>query len=166
MDRPFAIWLTGVPGVGKTTLAHLLAKRINARVIDGDMLRERTANTSFSKEGRDRNVAIAAREARECMEEGHSVVIALVSPFADARKRALSFLGARAVLVWLKAPLSVLQERDPKGLYAKQLSGELVGLTGVDATYEPPSDAELVLDTYDLSVTQCLERIEQYVERL
>ena len=148
----FALWLTGLPAAGKTTLAGEIARRLRAmglpvRVLDGDDLRDGlNADLGFSDADREENVRRFAEVARLFLDSGVVVLAAVISPFRSGRERARTIIGAgRFVEVFVDAPLDVCRERDPKRLYAKAVAGEIKGLTGFDAPYEAPLDPEIHL---------------------
>lgn len=156
------LWLTGRPGAGKTTLARALAERLRAGgtatlVVDGDALRAGLSrDLGFSRADRAENVRRAAEVARLACEQGLVVVVALVSPFDDAREAAREVVGpARFLLVHVDAPLATCRARDPKGLYAAGTPD----LSGDGAPYEPPPRADLRLDTSALGVEACVARL-------
>jgi adenylyl-sulfate kinase len=147
------IWLTGLSGSGKSTIAAAVARRLAtmgraATVIDGDELRQGiSADLGFSRADRDTNVLRAAAIARDAVERGEIVLCALISPYAMARAQARHIIGAdRFVEVFLDTPLSVCEARDPKGLYALARRGLVREFTGIGAPYEPPLSPDLVLD--------------------
>lgn len=152
------VWLTGIPGAGKTTIAGALVDRLliqGSRVewLDGDALRaSRFADTvGFSEEERRAHVRRVAYLARRL--EGHvdAVIVSLVSPYAADRDA--------DVLVHVDCPLSLVRARDPKGLYTKAARGEIVGLTGWDAPYERPVNPDVHLDTEKMDVGECVAEI-------
>lgn len=152
-QRAKLIWLTGLSGSGKSTIANALEKRlyssgIHSYVLDGDNLRMGlNKDLGFTKEDRAENVRRVAEVGKLMLDAGLVVIVALVSPFKVDRDHARElFEGGDFVEVWVKTPAEVCAERDPKGLYKKAKSGELPNLTGVGQEYEPPTDAELVLD--------------------
>lgn len=153
-EQPFALWLTGVPAAGKTTLAGEVANRLrkqglSVRVLDGDDLRGGlNADLGFSQADREENVRRFAEVTRLFLDSGICVVAALISPFRAGRQRARTIIGTeRFVEIFVDAPLEVCQQRDPKGLYAKARAGKIVGLTGVDAPFEAPENPDLHLRT-------------------
>jgi adenylylsulfate kinase-like enzyme len=155
------IWLTGMSGVGKTTLGEALCLALpRGLLVDGDMMRRHIdmGPNPYSKEARDANVLRAAAEARALLAAGRVPVVALISPYAATRKQALELVGAGTLLVYLHCPIEVLRQRDPKGLYAKQAAGLISNLTGVDDPYEPPRVA-LELDTSQLTLDECVRRV-------
>ena len=152
--RGATLWLTGLPGSGKSTLAGAVEAALvragqPAYRLDGDNLRHGIcAGLGFSPADRDENVRRAAELARLFADSGTVAVVALVSPFADARRRARELHerdGLGFVEVYVDTPVSECARRDPKHLYERARAGELKGLTGVDAPYEVPEAPELVV---------------------
>lgn len=149
------IWLTGLSGSGKSTIARevesqLVAADRLAYVLDGDNLRHGLcADLGFGAADRDENVRRAAEVACLFADAGVVVVVALVSPYRagrDAARRLHADAGLAFAEVHVDTPLEECRRRDPKGLYAAHAAGELDGLTGVDDPYEPPIAPELRLD--------------------
>ena len=152
-QRAKVIWLTGLSGSGKSTIANELEKRLFASgmhsyVLDGDNLRLGiNKDLGFTRADRAENVRRVAEIAHLMSDAGLVVIVALVSPFAADRDSARDvFEKGRFAEVWVKTPLEVCAERDPKGLYKKAADGSLPNLSGVGQEYEPPINAELVLD--------------------
>ena len=152
--KPFALWLTGLPAAGKTTLAGEIAGRLRGlgyavRVLDGDDLRDGlNADLGFSDADREENVRRFAEVARLFLDSGLLVLASVISPFRAGRERARTIVGAdRFLEVFVDAPPEVCQRRDPKGLYAKARAGRLAGLTGFDAPYEAPENPSIHLRT-------------------
>jgi bifunctional enzyme CysN/CysC len=152
-QRAKVIWLTGLSGSGKSTIANAVEKRlfalgIHSYILDGDNLRlGLNKDLGFTKEDRAENVRRVSEVAHAMVDAGLVVIVALVSPFitdrAEARTR---FADDQFVEVWVKTPAEVCAERDPKGLYKKARDGQIPNLTGVGQEYEAPNAAELVLD--------------------
>jgi bifunctional enzyme CysN/CysC len=147
------IWLTGLSGSGKSTIANALEKKLfslgmHAYVLDGDNMRlGLNKDLGFTREDRAENVRRVSEVAHNLYDAGLITIVALVSPYAEDRTQAKSLfpLGDFAE-VWVKTPAEVCAERDPKGLYKKAAAGELPNLTGVGQDYEAPKNAELILD--------------------
>jgi bifunctional enzyme CysN/CysC len=167
------IWLTGLPGAGKTTLAAGLERRLLAAgrlavVLDGDELRGGlTSDLGFSREARAENVRRIGEVARTMADAGMLVIVAVVSPYAadrDAVREVHAAAGLRFSEVWVSAPSAVCAARDPKGLYAKAARGEMRGLTGQDAPYEVPELPELVIKTDQEPVERALDRLEAFLQ--
>ncbi len=162
-QRGLTVWLTGLPGSGKTTSAASLAARLSLAsrasvVLDGDELRTGiSSDLGFSAEDRDENVRRAGEIALLLASQGSIVIVSLVSPRRAARDAVRARHAAAAISfveVHVAAPLAVCERRDPKSLYRRARSGDLAQVTGVDDPYEPPTDPELVLATDLLDVQQ------------
>ncbi len=166
--RGCCVWLTGLSGAGKSTIAALLSARLERRgrtvtLLDGDIVRTHLSRgLGFSKEDRDTNIRRIAFVASEIVRHGGIVICAVVSPYDMTRLEARDMIGRDTfVLVHVATPLDVCEQRDVKGLYAKARRGELKGLTGLDDPYEPPASPDLVLTTLDCDADACAARIEQ-----
>jgi bifunctional enzyme CysN/CysC len=148
------VWLTGLSGSGKSTVAvelerQLVASGRAAYLLDGDNLRHGlNGDLGFSAEDRSENVRRVGEVASLFADAGVVAVVPLISPYRQDRDRARSRAGSAGVLfveVYLDVPLDVCESRDPKGLYARARAGELTGMTGVDDPYEEPTAPEVVL---------------------
>ena len=164
------IWLTGLSGAGKSTIAAILSERIMrsgryVTLLDGDAVRTHLSKgLGFSKEDRDANIFRIAYVASEIVRHGGVVICAVVSPYEATREKAREMVGKdHFVLVHVATPLDVCEQRDVKGLYARARRGELVGLTGIDAPYEPPVHPDIVLATTDADAAACATRIETHL---
>jgi bifunctional enzyme CysN/CysC len=147
------IWFTGLSGSGKSTIANALEKHLfalgkHSYVLDGDNLRlGLNKDLGFTREDRAENVRRVSEVAHVMSDAGLITLVALVSPFADDRNQARELFGeGEFAEVWVKTSAEVCAERDPKGLYKKAAAGQLPNLSGVGQDYEPPTNAELVLD--------------------
>ena len=147
------IWLTGLSGSGKSTIANELEKQLFANglhsyVLDGDNLRHGiNKDLGFTKADRAENVRRVAHIAQLMSDAGLIVIVALVSPFSTDRDSARAmFEPGKFIEAWVKTPTEVCIERDPKGLYKKAASGSIPNMTGIGQEYEAPENAELVLD--------------------
>lgn len=162
------VWLTGLSGSGKSSVAVEVEKQMLARgraayLLDGDNLRHGlNGDLGFSPRDRSENVRRVGEVGALFADAGVVAVVPLISPYrADrdrARQRARS-VGARFVEVHMDVPLTLCEERDPKGLYARARAGELPGMTGIDDPYEPPERPELVLRQSDGSPRQMAARV-------
>jgi len=165
------IWLTGIPGSGKTTLALELQKIYQQKglpieILDGDEIRKTLSkDLGFSPEDRKEHNRRVIFVAKILAKNGVTTIIPLISPYretrANARKEIPNF-----VEVWVKASVDECKKRDPKGLYKKALAGEIKNLTGLQAPYEEPQNAELVLDTEKHSVEESVDLIISTVKKL
>jgi len=163
------IWLTGLSGSGKSTIANSLEKKLfslgmHAYVLDGDNMRlGLNKDLGFTREDRAENVRRVSEVARSLYDAGLIVIVALVSPYAEDRNQARClFPEGDFAEVWVNTPAEICAERDPKGLYKKAAAGTLPNLTGIGQTYEVPEFAELVLDGTDSSS----KNVVQIVSRL
>lgn len=150
----FCVWLTGLSGSGKTTIASALELELRrlgleVAVFDGDIVRSRiSSDLGFTREGRDANVGRVAALAADVVRKSGVAICALMSPYAGAREKARDVIGAgQFVLVYVATPLNICELRDVKGLYAKARRGEIRHVVGIDDEYEVPGDADLRLDT-------------------
>jgi bifunctional enzyme CysN/CysC len=162
------IWFTGLPAAGKSTIAgavehHLVSAGRPAFLLDGDNLRHGlNGDLGFDDAARCENVRRTAHVARLLAESGTVALVSLVSPYARDREEAAALHTAvdlPFIEIFVDAPLELCEERDPKGLYARARAGELCGLTGVDAPYEAPAQADLVLRSGRESVQEAVERV-------
>ncbi len=165
-QRGCVIWLTGLSGSGKSTVARAAEQRLMevghaAYVLDGDNVRHGlNGDLAFSPADRDENIRRVGEVAAIMADAGLITFAAFISPYAAARDRARTAAGERPFFeVLVNAPLDECSRRDPKGLYAKARAGKITDLTGVDAPYEAPADPDLVLDTAAQSVEQCVDAI-------
>jgi adenylyl-sulfate kinase len=164
--RPVTLWLTGLSGSGKSTLASALELRLTedghaCYRLDGDNLRHGlNRDLGFSPEDRRENIRRAAEVARLMNDAGLVVITAFISPYRGDRAVAREIIGAeRFVEVYLSADLATCERRDPKGLYARARRGELPHFTGIDAPYEVPQAADIVIDTGAVSVEEATDRL-------
>jgi adenylylsulfate kinase len=153
------VWLTGLPGAGKSTLAvgaerELHDRGVLVRRLDGDELRRGlNAGLSFSMEDRRENVRRIAEAARLHLDAGLVCLVAVIAPTRDIRAVARGIVGADDYReVYVDCPLAVCEARDPRGLYRRARAGGLNGLTGVDSVYEPPDEPALEIHTDLLDV--------------
>jgi adenylyl-sulfate kinase len=160
-----AVWFTGLPASGKSTVAALVERELRARgakveVLDGDMVRKSLSKgLGFSKEDRDTNIRRIAFVANVLARNGVCVLAAAISPYRATRDEARALIGDRFIEVYLKASPAECARRDPKGLYAKAFRGELPRFTSVSDPYEEPLTPELVLDTERETPQESAERV-------
>lgn len=164
-QRGCVVWLTGLSGAGKSTIARALEARLFALgrlccVLDGDNLRHGLcADLGFDAAARSENIRRAAHLAALFADLGAIVVTAFVSPFRADREAARDLLGADMIEAHVDAPLAACEQRDPKGLYKKARAGQIADFTGVDSPYEPPDDPEIRLRSADRTVDECAEQL-------
>ena len=166
--RGGTVWLTGLSGAGKTTIAQELADGLRTegrpvQVLDGDELRAAlSAGLGFSKEDRDTNVRRIGYVAELLASHGVTVLVPVIAPYAVSREAVRERHVRRAIPyleVHVATPVEVCASRDTKGLYAKQAAGELVGLTGVDDPYEAPIDPDLRIPTESQTTGESVRRL-------
>lgn len=164
--RARVVWLTGLSGAGKSTIANALERELHRQgkrtyILDGDNIRQGlNRDLGFSDADRAENIRRIAQVARLFVEAGVIVIVAFISPFRAERDAARALFGAGDfVEVFVDVPLAVAEQRDPKGLYRKARSGALPQFTGIDSPYEPPLAPELVLPTSLLTPAECVEKI-------
>lgn len=160
---PAVIWLTGLSGSGKSTIAEKLVSELNARhlkveYLDGDKLRAIFPNTGFTKEARNEHVRRVGFMASRLEHHGIIVVASFISPYIEARDFVRN-LCKRFVEVHVSTPLEVCERRDVKGLYVKARNGELSHFTGISDIYEEPLEPNLRIDTSQTGVEECVNRI-------
>lgn len=162
------VWLTGLSGSGKSTvgsaLEHILVTRgVAAYLLDGDVLRRSlNRDLGFDRDSRRENARRIAEVARLLADAGTVAVVAAISPFAADRDAARALhvaSGLPFAEVFVDAPLSVCERRDPKGLYREARGGRLPSFTGVDDTYQPPPSPDVHLRTAELDVADCVATV-------
>ena len=165
-QKAVVIWLTGLPGSGKTTISGELEKRLHEMkahtyVIDGDNLRHGlNKDLGFSKKDRYENLRRAGELAKLFVDAGLIVICAFVSPYrSDRRMVREMLLRDEFITVFVKCPIEECIRRVPKGLYQKALAGKIAGVTGIDDPYEEPEDAEITVETDKMNVDVCVETI-------
>jgi bifunctional enzyme CysN/CysC len=174
--RGAVVWLTGLSGAGKSTIAQVLERELFNRamhtyVLDGDNVRHGlNSNLGFSPEDRVENIRRVSEVAKLMADAGAVVITAFISPYRMERRRAREIAlesNAEFIEVFIDAPLEVCETRDPKNLYKKARAGEIRDFTGIDAPYEAPEDAEIVVRTDRQSVDESVATIlEQLLPRL
>jgi bifunctional enzyme CysN/CysC len=162
------VWLTGLSGSGKSTIAYEIEQQLvsagrAAYVLDGDNLRHGiNGDLGFSKEDRTENIRRVGEIARLMADAGLVVLVPVISPYRADRETVRAKheeIGLRFVEVFVDTPLEVCEERDPKGLYARARAGEITGMTGVDDPYEAPLSADLTVDSSLVSVAEAVRII-------
>jgi len=168
MARGFTVWLTGLSGAGKTTIAERLERELHAsglgvEVLDGDVVRTHLSKgLGFSREDRDTNILRIAFVAGLLTRHGAAVITAAISPYAETRRQARERIGD-FVEVYVSCPLEELSRRDVKGLYARALRGEIANFTGVSDPYEAPEQPDVVVETDRETVAESVNKILAYL---
>lgn len=165
----FTLWLTGLSGAGKTTIALQLEKELRARGLrverlDGDTVREGlTRDLGFSKEDRDKNIERVTFVAKLLSRNGVAVIASFISPYRAARQKVREE-ATNFVEVFVDASLETCIRRDVKGMYAKALAGQIKQFTGIDDPYEAPETPEIVVNTERETVEQSVAHVLAYLE--
>ncbi|WLV25045.1 adenylyl-sulfate kinase [Aciduricibacillus chroicocephali] len=165
------IWFTGLSGSGKSTISvaldkALFDKGIRAYRLDGDNIRHGlNKNLGFSEEDRTENIRRIGEVSKLLIDAGLFALTAFISPYRADRNQVRELLEADEFIeVYVKASVETCEARDPKGLYKKARNGEIKNFTGIDAPYEEPSNAEIILDTDALSVEECVDQLINHLE--
>ena len=163
--RGAALWFTGLPSAGKSTIAHALEEQLHRAgcrtfVLDGDNIRHGLCgDLGFAEADRVENIRRIGELAKLFVEAGTIVLTAFVSPYRRDREHARGLLLHGDFLeIWCRCPVEVCEQRDPKGHYQRAREGKIRDFTGVSAPYEEPSDPELVLDTATVPIDRSVEK--------
>jgi len=160
------IWMTGLSGSGKSTIANALeislhAEKRHTYILDGDNVRKNlNKDLGFLPESRTENIRRIAEVALMMKDAGLIVIVTCISPFSKDREAARKLIGdSEFIEIYLSTPLSVCELRDPKGLYKKSRLGQIPNMTGIDSPYEPPQNPTLTIDTSQNTVQECVGNI-------
>ncbi|QLE53575.1 adenylyl-sulfate kinase (plasmid) [Nostoc sp. C057] len=170
MRQGAIIWLTGLSGAGKTTIAHGVAQELLLRnclleVLDGDVVRTNLSlGLGFSKQDRDTNVRRIGFVAELLSRNGIIAIVAAISPYREIREQ-LKKTSTNFVEVYVNAPLCVCEFRDVKGLYAKAKAGQIKHFTGISDPYEEPLNPEIICQTNKFTPQQCVSQVLDYLEQ-
>ncbi len=173
LDRGLVVWFTGLPGSGKTTIASGVAERLReagykVELIDGDWARRTISlGAGYTREERKTHLHRIAWVARLLARNGVIVLCSFVSPYRDVRRMIRGIIGEEAPFleIYVKCSIEEAIRRDPKGLYAKALRGEIKHMTGIDDPYEPPENPDLTLDTEHDTPQQNIAKTLQLLEQ-
>lgn len=172
-QRGIVVWLCGLSGSGKSTIANAAERVLHQQgrfttILDGDNMRSGlNANLGFTDDDRLENVRRVAEVAKVFASQGIITFVSVISPKGELRDMARGILGKDLFEVYVKASYQTCEERDVKGLYAKAAKGEIQHFTGKDGSFEPPQNPELTLDTEKLTVEDAaFELLEKIRERI
>ena len=169
-QKGFTLWMTGLSGAGKTTIAKIVEAELKSRGLkierlDGDVVRQSlTRDLGFSKEDRDKNIERVTFVAKLLSRNGVGVIASFISPYQSVRDRVRAET-TNFIEVFVNAPLEVCAERDVKGLYAKAFAGEIPNFTGVSDPYEPPANPEIVVNTHEETPEESAQKLISYLEQ-
>lgn len=159
------LWFTGLSGSGKSTIAKNLEKILfdkgkRVYVLDGDNVRNGLCkDLGFSHEDRSENLRRIAEVAKLFTDAGFITIVAFISPYEKDRLAARNIVKNNFHEIYVKASIDICKERDPKGLYEKAIKGEIKNFTGISDVYEEPKSADLILDTDEYDIDECLKSI-------
>ncbi|MGC1777784.1 MAG: adenylyl-sulfate kinase [Xanthobacteraceae bacterium] len=171
-QKPALLWFTGLSGAGKSTIADHLERRLHALgkrtyVLDGDNVRHGlNRDLGFTEADRVENIRRVAEVAKLFVDAGLITLVSFISPFRAEREMARSLVApGEFIELFVDTPLDACEQRDPKGLYKKARRGELQNFTGLDSPYEPPENAELVLNALNEPPDDLAERVIDFMQR-
>ena len=170
-QTPCVLWFTGLSGAGKSTVANRVEQKLHAMgkrtyLLDGDNIRHGLSrDLGFTDQDRVENIRRVAEVAKLMADAGLIVMASFISPFRSERVMARSLMSeGEFVEIFVDASLAVCEARDPKSLYKKARAGQLKNFTGIDSAYEPPQNAEIVLNTEDADPDTLVEQIISYLQ--
>jgi adenylylsulfate kinase len=171
-QKPCILWFTGLSGAGKSTVADAVEQKLfelghHTYLLDGDNVRHGlNKDLGFSDADRVENIRRIGEMAKLFADAGLIVMSAFISPFRSDRQMVRDLVKEKEfVEVYISTPLSTCEERDPKGLYKKARSGQIKNFTGIDSDYEVPHHPEVTLNTAELNVSECVDRVISYLKQ-
>lgn len=170
--KPIVLWMTGLSGAGKSTIAFALEKKLQnenvlCEVLDGDVLRRGiNAGLGFGDSDRNENIRRTAEMAKVLCANNFVVICSLITPTETLRELARKVLGDNIKLIHISTPIEVCQERDVKGLYKKAILGEVPHFTGISAPFDKPVNADFELNTHNHSEFQSVEQLYAFLRNL
>ncbi len=171
-NEGFVLWMTGLPGSGKSTLSNVLKAKLESQgrrveILDGDEVRKGLSrDLGLSREDREEHAWRVSFVSKLLARNGVIAIVALISPYRTSRESARQVIGTgRFVEVYVKASLAVCEMSDPKGLYAKARKGEITNMTGIQDPYEEPTDADIVVETEKGSPDASASMVIQELQR-
>jgi len=169
-QKACVIWLTGLSGSGKSTIANEVEYRLNKMsyhtyLLDGDNIRSGlNSDLGFSETDRKENIRRISEVAKLFIDAGIITITAFISPFIEDRKRAREIIGEDFIEVFVDTSLEECIKRDPKGLYKKALKGEIKNFTGIDSPYEKPTNPDIYIDTTKNDIISSVNLIIDYLK--
>ncbi len=169
--KSFILWFTGLSGSGKSTIAHrveelLYERSVHTYVLDGDNIRMGlNKDLGFSEKDRKENIRRIGEVAKLFIDAGIVVLSAFISPYREDREFVRNLVNEGDFIeIYVKCPIEICEQRDPKGLYKKARAGIIKNFTGIDDPYEEPENPEIVVETDKMTVDMCAEKIIRYLE--
>jgi adenylylsulfate kinase len=169
--QPAVLWMTGLSGSGKSTVANLVEKQLlmsghRIYILDGDSLRNGLCgDLGFSQEDRQENIRRAGETAKLMCDAGMIVIASFISPFIKEREKLRSSIGKHYYEVYIEADLHTCESRDPKGLYQRARDGVIKDFTGISSPYEPPKNPDIHINTSNSTPEQCAQKIMEHITR-
>ncbi len=169
-QKPVLLWYTGLSGSGKSTVANAVDALLfdlgcHSYLLDGDNVRHGlNGDLGFSDDAREENIRRISEVAKLFLDAGLIVSTAFISPFASDRAQARAKLTeGEFIEVYIDTPITICEQRDPKGLYKKARAGEIKDFTGIDSSYDVPIAPQIHVKTAEQSIIQCAEQIVGYL---
>lgn len=170
-QRPCILWFTGLSGSGKSTIAGAVEQKLfelghHTYLLDGDNVRHGlNKDLAFTDNDRIENIRRIGELSKLMIDAGLLVMTAFISPFREDRRMVRSLVQNHEFIeIYMDTPIDECERRDPKGLYKKARKGEIKNFTGVDSDYETPEVPEVVINTVDLSIEECADKIIKYLK--
>lgn len=170
-QKGILLWLTGLSGSGKSTVATMLEQKLNdagklTYLLDGDNVRHGlNSDLGFSKEDRIENIRRIAELSKLFVDAGIITIATFISPFIGERVKVKNLLESDFVEIYVDCPLEICEKRDPKGIYKKARNGQIKDFTGIDSPYEKPINPDIVIHTEENSLEECVDKIMDYLEK-
>lgn len=171
-QKPCVLWFTGLSGSGKSTIANAVEQKLfelghHTYLLDGDNVRHGlNKDLGFSDEDRVENIRRIGEVAKLFVDAGLVVISAFISPFRADRQMVRDLVEeGEFVEIHMATPLSVCEQRDPKGLYKKARQGQIKNFTGIDSVYEVPKSPEIILNTAESEIKDCVEQVIAYLKQ-
>jgi adenylylsulfate kinase len=168
--KSVVLWFTGLSGSGKSTLAHAVEEQLHRSmcrtyVLDGDNVRHGLCgDLGFSEQDREENIRRISEISRLFIDAGVIILTAFISPFYADREKAKALIGdENFIQIYCKCPLEICEERDVKGSYQRAKKGEIKEFTGISSPYEEPENQDLVIDTGNTSLKECVNIVVSYL---
>jgi adenylylsulfate kinase len=171
--KPLVIWMSGLSGSGKSTIANLVEQKlfgagVHTCILDGDNTRSGLcSDLGFDMPSRSENIRRVAETASILSNSGLVVLVSLISPLRKDREKARNIIGASIFReIYIKASIDICIQRDVKGLYDKAIQGEIKDFTGISSPYEPPESPDMVLHTESKGAEECADQLFQWIIKI
>ena len=171
-QHPFILWFTGLSGSGKSTIAGAVERRLfemgcHTYLLDGDNIRHGlNKDLDLSDGDRIENIRRIGEVSNLFLDAGLIVLTAFISPFRSDRRVVRDLVSENEFIeVYVDTPLATCEQRDPKGLYRKARKGEIKNFTGIDSTYEVPEAPEIVINTAESGIEECVDKIIEFLKK-